>query len=312
MFATALADVSGVHTTVRIPIFHRPKDECGGGSAWFTGLLDCFYQRGWSEAAASSTPTADITGSTMVESLRRADLLAAMCQETVGDHSQVTRSQLSHVEQTHQVRRCNALQLPACTKPMQSQCKARHVITDTTVHSCAHACSVDIRKHVHTRTHARTTICAQVHTRARHAHYASMCVGDRSGLNVCPSQGVEVILDEAPAEATEMVQPMLLRSLSLGCVGDYRRVVPCACLHRSVSASFRQQLACTFLQTWFIWCALTVTVHVYCMQCECTGTNPPDACHAQDERYPGDHPCQELRCCHQPGVRAHRAGLPVH
>ena len=89
-------------------------------------------------------------------------------------------------------------------------------------------------KHVHTRTHAHTTICAQVHTRARHAHHASMCVGDRSGLNVCPSQGVEVILDEAPAEATEMVQPMLLRSLSLGCVGDYRRVVPCACLHRSV------------------------------------------------------------------------------
>ena len=33
---SALADVAGVHTTLAIPVFHTPKDECGGGSAWAT------------------------------------------------------------------------------------------------------------------------------------------------------------------------------------------------------------------------------------------------------------------------------------
>lgn len=62
------------------------------------GLLDYFYFNGWAESAPTQTPQHDITSGGVVEALRRADLLAAMCQETIGDHSQVTRSQLSHVE----------------------------------------------------------------------------------------------------------------------------------------------------------------------------------------------------------------------
>ena len=95
---SALADAAGVHTTEKIPVYHFPKDECGGGSAWAAGLLDRFYQTGWDAPAASSDPTADIHDGEMVQAIRRADLLAAMCQEAIGDHSQVKRAELAHVE----------------------------------------------------------------------------------------------------------------------------------------------------------------------------------------------------------------------
>jgi hypothetical protein len=66
---------------------HRPKDEVGGGSAWFAGF--CHYLM----------HTNDSNDSIVVPlALRRADLLAALCQETVGDHSLVTPSQLAMVE----------------------------------------------------------------------------------------------------------------------------------------------------------------------------------------------------------------------
>lgn len=42
----AVADDSGVHTTLKTPVYHRPKDECGGGSAWACGILDVFMNKG--------------------------------------------------------------------------------------------------------------------------------------------------------------------------------------------------------------------------------------------------------------------------
>eukprot|EP00039_Didymoeca_costata_P031320 m.34176 g.34176 ORF g.34176 m.34176 type:complete len:611 (+) comp8684_c0_seq1:108-1940(+) len=89
---SVLVDESSAYSTLQTPIYHKPKDECGGGSAWAAGFLDWLYEFG-----TKSTPSNSMTGA-----LRRADLLAAMCQETIGDHSQVTRRDLSQVEKTHQ------------------------------------------------------------------------------------------------------------------------------------------------------------------------------------------------------------------
>ena len=63
-------------TTKDVPIYHSPKDECGGGSAWSAGMLDylCLH-----EGAA--------TGIDCRKLLRRGDLLAALCQESKGDQS---------------------------------------------------------------------------------------------------------------------------------------------------------------------------------------------------------------------------------
>ena len=36
----AIATSSGVHSSERTPVFHVPRDECGGGSAWAAGILD--------------------------------------------------------------------------------------------------------------------------------------------------------------------------------------------------------------------------------------------------------------------------------
>ena len=37
---SVIVDGSGVHSTLPTPVFHTPKDECGGGSAWAAGILD--------------------------------------------------------------------------------------------------------------------------------------------------------------------------------------------------------------------------------------------------------------------------------
>ena len=37
-----IADEQGVHTTYFIPVYHRPIDECGGGSAWSVAPLEKF------------------------------------------------------------------------------------------------------------------------------------------------------------------------------------------------------------------------------------------------------------------------------
>ncbi|KAK3247371.1 hypothetical protein CYMTET_43125 [Cymbomonas tetramitiformis] len=67
-----------------MPVLHRTKDECGGGSAWLAWMLHGLAQ--W-------RPCNGLEGA-----LRRADLLAALCQETRGDFSQVNALQLERAE----------------------------------------------------------------------------------------------------------------------------------------------------------------------------------------------------------------------
>ncbi|XP_062521618.1 uncharacterized protein LOC134196491 [Corticium candelabrum] len=75
---------NGVISTHALPVLHKPMDALGGGSAWMAGLLDAFMTHGSDHCDVSF--------------LRHADLLAALCQETQGDHSTVTHSQLDEVE----------------------------------------------------------------------------------------------------------------------------------------------------------------------------------------------------------------------
>ena len=56
---SAVADAAGVHTTLNIPVYHKPRDECGGGSAWATGIIDSFWKGGL-DATEAADPTADV------------------------------------------------------------------------------------------------------------------------------------------------------------------------------------------------------------------------------------------------------------
>ena len=89
-------ETGGVHSTHDLPVVHRPRDQLGGGSAWMAGLLDYFMEHG-------------LEGD-MQSALRRADLLAALCQETAGDHSDVTRERLSEVEVRFAKREANFIE----------------------------------------------------------------------------------------------------------------------------------------------------------------------------------------------------------
>jgi hypothetical protein len=68
-------------------VVHQPRDELGGGSAWAAGFIDASM-----EALEKHQKVDEL------KRLRRADLLAALCQETLGDHSIVPRRILSEVE----------------------------------------------------------------------------------------------------------------------------------------------------------------------------------------------------------------------
>ena len=81
---SVLASATGLATTVDCPVLHTPKDECGGGSAWAAGYVD-----------------ARLDGLADAEALRRADLLAALCQESQGDHSDVPRAALEAYERRY-------------------------------------------------------------------------------------------------------------------------------------------------------------------------------------------------------------------
>ncbi len=63
------------------PIYHIPKDECGGGSAWAAGMIYSLLEQ---------LPITD--------ALRRADLVAALCQTSAGDFSQATGEDLRTLE----------------------------------------------------------------------------------------------------------------------------------------------------------------------------------------------------------------------
>lgn len=98
---SAIATASGVHTTARLPVLHKPKDECGGGSAWAAGLLDALWGQSVNTEKAEGDGTAVVYNSAVVHAARRADLLAALCQETIGDHSHVVRAKLESLENSH-------------------------------------------------------------------------------------------------------------------------------------------------------------------------------------------------------------------
>ena len=62
--------------------WHIPKEETGGGSAWASGFI---Y-----DLLDNSTDTyADPRTADLRNTLRSADVLSALCQESVGDHSTV-------------------------------------------------------------------------------------------------------------------------------------------------------------------------------------------------------------------------------
>ena len=78
-----------VVTTKPLHIQHKPADQLGGGSAWMAGFIDSCLEKGLESLRSGSGATA---------ALRRGDMLAALCQETVGDHSSVTRQELNTME----------------------------------------------------------------------------------------------------------------------------------------------------------------------------------------------------------------------
>ena len=77
---------SASFSTYDTPVWHRPKDECGGGSAWAAGFIHGVH-------FASDTKL-------LVQVMRHADLLAALCQESAGDFSRVTAAELAAAEAT--------------------------------------------------------------------------------------------------------------------------------------------------------------------------------------------------------------------
>lgn len=95
-----IVDGNGMHSTEHSPVFHVPKDECGGGSAWAAGVIHCLSQ----ELAASERPALtrlrDVVslGPCVTTAARRGDILAALAQETMGDHSIATRRDLDAAE----------------------------------------------------------------------------------------------------------------------------------------------------------------------------------------------------------------------
>jgi len=112
---SVIVDSQVTISTYDYPVFHRPKDELGGGSAWAAGYLDMMFDKG-----------EDITH--LVSAARRADLLAALCQETPGDHSLVTRSQLTEAEATFvgkpaQIGTCEVVSVKTVVQGQESQLK---------------------------------------------------------------------------------------------------------------------------------------------------------------------------------------------
>ena len=62
-------------------IYHIPKDECGGGDAWAAGIIIALQDE-----------------QQLSRALRHADLVAALCQNTEGDFSDVTMANLRAAE----------------------------------------------------------------------------------------------------------------------------------------------------------------------------------------------------------------------
>lgn len=77
-----IVNETGEVSTKDEPVWHVPKEETGGGSAWASGFIHGLL-------AAGNGSYADPRTVDLKHCLRSADVLSALCQESVGDHSTV-------------------------------------------------------------------------------------------------------------------------------------------------------------------------------------------------------------------------------
>lgn len=95
---SVIVDATGVHSTEDVATLHEPQEECGGGSAWHAGIIDGIFTRGFEPPMAPGKALSLGGKELVLKAMRRADLLAAMCQEVPGDHSTVKRHSLAQME----------------------------------------------------------------------------------------------------------------------------------------------------------------------------------------------------------------------
>lgn len=82
---SVLVNDAGEYSTRDAPVWHVPKEETGGGSAWAAGFLFGLLQAG------GGLSYADARSVDLSSAIRSGDVLSSMCQESVGDHSTVLR-----------------------------------------------------------------------------------------------------------------------------------------------------------------------------------------------------------------------------
>ena len=82
---SVVAHAFGMDSTEEDAVIHSPVEHLGGGDAWLAGFIDALSEHGHGPA------------SPLIGALR-GDLLAALCQNTVGDVSMVTREELDSFE----------------------------------------------------------------------------------------------------------------------------------------------------------------------------------------------------------------------
>ena len=80
-----VAHAFGMDSTEEDTVIHSPVEHLGGGDAWLAGFIDALSEHGHGPA------------SPLIGALR-GDLLAALCQNTEGDVSMVTREELDSFE----------------------------------------------------------------------------------------------------------------------------------------------------------------------------------------------------------------------
>ena len=82
---SVVAHAFGMDSTEEDAVIHSPVEHLGGGDAWIAGFIDALSEHGHGPA------------SPLIGALR-GDLLAALCQNTEGDVSMVTREELDSFE----------------------------------------------------------------------------------------------------------------------------------------------------------------------------------------------------------------------
>ena len=82
---SVVAHAFGMDSTEEDAVIHSPVEHLGGGDAWLAGFIDALSEHGHGPA------------SPLIGALR-GDLLAALCQNTEGDVSMVTREELDSFE----------------------------------------------------------------------------------------------------------------------------------------------------------------------------------------------------------------------